>query len=223
VDDPRLLPGHVLKSLLESMHVEVKGKVAAGGSEIRSRLVWHRSEPLAQLLPQLGKESDNFHAEMIFKTLGAESKGRPARSADGAAVVFEWLREAGLADDETVIENGSGLFDANRISPATLAKALRAAYLDPAVSPEFVAQLAVGGVDGTLRSRFRTHRKARVVRAKTGTLAKVDALSGYVLVPTRPAVAFSVIVTGISDHRQARWRTDRVVEAIISRQRGLSR
>ncbi len=52
------------------------------------------------------------------------------------------------------------------------------------MQPEFVAQLAVGGVDGTLKHRFRGGHARRLVRAKTGTLEDVAALSGYVLSPS---------------------------------------
>ena len=215
VDDPRLLPGHVLAHLLQSMGVTIKGGVARGGAKVSARLVWHRSEPLSGLLDELGKRSDNFYAEMILKTLGAEQKGKPATSAAGAAVVLAWLKRVGAADAGTVVVNGSGLFDANRASPRTLVRALAAAWNDPALRPEFVSQLAVGGVDGTLRSRFRRHAASRRVRGKTGTLARVDALSGYVLSKADAApAAFAIIVTGISRHWQVRRRVDQVVEQI---------
>ena len=73
------------------MGVKVPGEVAEGGAGVRARLVWHRSAPLGELLGELGKESDNFYAEMVMKTLGAEATGKPARSQDGALVVTEWL------------------------------------------------------------------------------------------------------------------------------------
>jgi D-alanyl-D-alanine carboxypeptidase len=58
-------------------------------------------------------------------------------------------------------------------------------------------------------------RRQRSVRGKTGTLAKVDALSGYVMpADGRMPVAFSIIVTGISDHARVRQYTDRVVERL---------
>jgi serine-type D-Ala-D-Ala carboxypeptidase/endopeptidase (penicillin-binding protein 4) len=212
MDDPRLMPGFALKALLESGGVAVHGDVALGGTGVRQPLVSHRSAPLSVLVAELGKESDNFYAEMLLKTLGAEASGKAASSRDGADVVTAWLREVGALDAGTVVVNGSGLFDANRTSPLALARALRAAYLDPAIRPEFLAQLAVGGADGTLRSRFRAYRGRRAIRAKTGTLAKVDALSGYVLPPdARPPLAFSIIVVGIADHGQVRRRVDAVV------------
>jgi D-alanyl-D-alanine carboxypeptidase len=72
-----------------------------------------------------------------------------------------------------------------------------------------------------LRWRFRQHRDERLVRAKTGTLARSDALSGYVLEPRGgDPVAFSIVVNGLADHRAARRRIDRVVDEIVAWQKG---
>ncbi len=77
------------------------------------------------------------------------------------------------------------------MSARTLTRLLEAAYLDPSISRAYEEQLAVGGVDGTLRARFFALRSRRSVHAKTGTLNKVTALSGYVFGPSRkPASLF---------------------------------
>lgn len=216
VDDPRLYPGYVLAGILRSLGVKVAGKVAAGGAGEHSRLVFHESAPLAVLVQRLCKKSDNFYAEMILKTLGAETAKAPAHSADGARAVRAYLKKIGALEKSTKVVNGSGLFDANRVSADTLVKVLVAAYRDPAIGPEYVAQLSVGGVDGTLHSRFRKYRKQRMVRAKTGTLARSIALSGYVLAPSRGgAVAFSFIANGRMPHHATRRHIDRVVDRIV--------
>lgn len=216
LDDPTLLPGRVLAQLLAREGIVVSGGVAVGGSDERQRLVEHRSAPLGQLLAELGKASDNFYAEMIFKTLGVGARGEPASFARAATAVTAWARSVGVAGAGFRVTNGSGLFDANRISAATLARTLVVARRDPAIASDFEAQLAIGGVDGTLASRFRAARGARSVRAKTGTLARVDALSGYVYVTGRSSpLAFSVLVNGVTDHGGARTRIDRVVASVL--------
>jgi D-alanyl-D-alanine carboxypeptidase/D-alanyl-D-alanine-endopeptidase (penicillin-binding protein 4) len=131
-------------------------------------------------------------------------------------VVKSWLEAHGGLSPETRIENGSGLFDANRLSATALVNVLEAARQDPGLYPEFLAQLSIGGVDGTLRSRFRTLRGGRAIRAKTGTLSAATGLSGYVLSPRGQApVAFSILVNGVEGHvGEARQYIDRVVEAI---------
>ena len=217
VDDPRRMAGYVLSHLLREQGVKVTGEVELGGHDQTHQLVFHRSAPLSSLLGRVGKRSDNFYAEMIMKTLGAEAAGEPATSAAGASVVEGWLKSVDAWGPGARIVNGSGLFDANRVSAQSFVRALTAARNDPRMAPEFIAQLAVGGNDGTLGSRFRNHKKQRLVRAKTGTLAKVVALSGYVLSPRGEApVAFSLIITGLSAHAESRRRMDAVVERLVA-------
>jgi D-alanyl-D-alanine carboxypeptidase/D-alanyl-D-alanine-endopeptidase (penicillin-binding protein 4) len=221
LDDPRRAPGLVLRELLLAQHVVVEGQVGLGGEGVQQRIAFHQSAPLAQLVHELGKHSDNFYAEMLLKVIGAEAGSVPARSQDGARVVKDWLRARGALSPETRIENGSGLFDANRVSAASFVRVLQLVRQDPGLYPEFLAQLSIGGVDGTLRSRFKALKSARSIRAKTGTLSAAIALSGYVLSPGGAApIAFSFLVNGIEGHTgEARQHIDQVVEAIARARR----
>lgn len=199
VDDPRLLAGFALRELLRELGVEAPEQVELGGRSAKSLLASHASAPLAELLPALGKQSDNFVAEMLFKQLGAGERGAPADTATAARVVAEELSLLGVPSDGLVVRNGSGLFDANRCSAHALTTLLRTMYRGP-TSAEFVHHLAVGGVDGTLRGRFAPWAKRRAVRAKTGTLRSVVALSGYVMGPEGASpLAFSALVNGVPD------------------------
>ena len=220
VEDPTLLAGYALKALLIKAGIQVQGDVKLGSANPKSVLVMRRSEPLSALLYEVGKMSDNFYAEMIFKTLGAEKKGRPGKSEAGAQVVSEYLAEIGALEEGTIVKNGSGLFDANRVPALAVVKLLRAAYRDPAISSEFVAQLAIGGVDGTLQNRFRDQRAKGLVRAKTGTLNSVAALSGYVFGPNgKEPLAFSILVNDVPGKvGAARQAIDKLVEAMVRHQ-----
>jgi D-alanyl-D-alanine carboxypeptidase/D-alanyl-D-alanine-endopeptidase (penicillin-binding protein 4) len=216
-DDPRLLAGYAMKALLHSAGIAVEGGVQLGGDAAKSLLVLHRSRPLSQILYELGKDSDNFYAEMVLKTLGAEQKGRPGKSADGAEVVAKYLRDIGAFEEGMIIKNGSGLFDANRVTASGTVKLLRAAYRDPAISSEFASQLAIGGVDGTLHKRFRELRDKRILRAKTGTLEATSALSGYVMGPPGKApLAFAIIVNDVAGKVSGtRAAMDKLIDAIV--------
>jgi D-alanyl-D-alanine carboxypeptidase/D-alanyl-D-alanine-endopeptidase (penicillin-binding protein 4) len=238
VEDPQLLAGYALRAILKESGLETSGDVklgatgaGAGGKEGKEGkepkegakggvLARHESEPLSALLYSLGKSSDNFYAEMVFKSLAAEGKARPAKSQDAAELVTSWVEKNGLGDAGLVIKNGSGLFDANRTTAHSVAKLLRFAWQDPGLRSEFVAQLAIGGVDGTLHRRFRDLRGARSVRAKTGTLDDAIALSGYVLGPPgKGTVAFSILFNKVSGRGgAARAAADKLVEAIHDRQ-----
>ena len=215
--DPTLLAGYGLKAVLSAEGIQVSGKIATGGESEQAELVVHQSQPLREILPELGKDSDNFYAETLLKDLGAKIKGTPGTSANGASVVLDYLREIEALDSGTRITNGSGLFDANRISAHTLVKTLLRAYRDPNMSRVFVEQLAVGGVDGTLKHRFAAFKKQRSIHAKTGTLDNVIALSGYAMRPDGSSpVAFSLIVSGITKgmHADVRKRIDDIVSGV---------
>jgi len=130
-------------------------------------------------------------------------------------VVTSFLKDVGAFEEGVVVKNGSGLFDANRTTAWATTSLLRAAFRDTSIMPEFVAELATGGVDGTLRGRFRSLADRGVVRAKTGTLKSVAALSGYVLAPPgRSPLVFSIFVNDIPDKvGAARPLIDKIVDA----------
>jgi serine-type D-Ala-D-Ala carboxypeptidase/endopeptidase (penicillin-binding protein 4) len=131
VEDPRLLAGYALLSLLKDAGISVGGKVREGSPKKReSMLAMHKSAPLSNLLFRLGKNSDNFYAEMIYKSLALEHKGRPAKFDDAADVVVNYLKDVGAYETGVVVKNGSGLFDANRVTTLSMAKLLRVSYRD---------------------------------------------------------------------------------------------
>jgi serine-type D-Ala-D-Ala carboxypeptidase/endopeptidase (penicillin-binding protein 4) len=217
VDDPRLLAGYALRTALATAGIRTGGAITLGGASERAALVVHRSRRLAELLPELGKNSDNFYAETLLKALGA-TRATPGTSALGAELGVAWLKEIGAWDPGVRVTNGSGLFDTNRLSPRTLARLLASAWRDPVLGPDFVNQLAVGGVDGTLKERFSELAAWRAVLAKTGTLKDVVALSGYAVGPDRRrAVAFSFIASELHGKLSgARQKLDRVVTALAA-------
>lgn len=218
VDDPRLFPAYALRAALASVGIGVAGSLRLGGVDEKNELAVHRSRPLAELVQELGKASDNFYAEMLLKALGAKAKGRPATSAAGAELATAWLREIGAFEPGVRVGNGSGLYDSNRLTPRSITRLLAAVRRDPAIADDFMRQLAIGGVDGTLKSRFTKLAAGRTLLAKTGTLRDVVALSGFVSGPEqRHPVAFSLIVSQVNGKTlPARKRIDALIERIAS-------
>ena len=216
LDDPRRAPGLALAAALNALGVSAPKQVALGGETVLDVLALHPSPPLASLVTELGKNSDNFYAEMLLVALAAEQGKLPASSEDGAALVRAWLQRIGAWSDDARFTNGSGLFDADRVSARSLVKVLAHASRDPRIASEFVAQLAIGGVDGTLRGRFSEFAATRSVRAKTGTLAQVNSLSGYVLPSDgTPPMAFALIVNGVAGNAGAiRKQMDDIVRRV---------
>lgn len=216
VEDPRRLAGYALRAAFEAIGVRVTGGVTLGGAKQKRAIRVHRSAPLGELLFALGKHSDNFYAETIFKAIGAERAGRPGTAEGAAASVTAMLRDLGAYESGVVIRNGSGLFSGQVLTAHALATVLRSSWADPAIAPEFIAELAIGGVDGTLHGRFKRWARARAIRAKTGTLNAVSSLSGYVLAPRgQPPIVFVILVNGVPNKVSAvRPSIDAVVDAL---------
>ena len=212
--DPETAPAHVLVALLGRMGIRVGGRAAAGGAGVQAELARHQSRPLAQLTHALGKRSDNFCAEMLMKALGRGPAKTGVGSSSGGALAIEAFLKARQAFTPGMqIRNGSGLFDANRVSAASLTRVLELAHADSRIGPELTAALAIGGVDGTLAARFPKSAAERRVRAKTGTLSTVIALSGYLFGP-RP-LAFAFLMNGLPGKQtEARRRIDGVLDAL---------
>ena len=217
VESPLYYAGYVLVEALRAQRIQVPRRVRLSTMQSGSALLAsHDSPPLATMLTALGKHSDNFVAEMLLKVLGAERIGRPGRTELGAQAALRALKRLGVATASLNIANGSGLFGGGRVTTSQFTKLLSAMFTDPAVAPEYIAQLAVGGVDGTLAKRFEQLPSPRIVRAKTGTLNDVIALSGYVFgrVPER-AIAFSVLANGVRGRQAAaRALADQIVSDI---------
>jgi len=140
----------------------------------------HESAPLAELVRDVNKLSSNVMARHLFLTLGLEAGGAPAGAEKSAAAVRDWLRHKGLAAPELVMENGSGLSRAERISAATMAALLQSAWRS-SVMPEFASSLPVAATDGTMRRRLKGEGLSGQAHIKTGLLSDARAMAGYVL------------------------------------------
>ncbi len=217
VESPLYYAGYALVEALRAERIQVPRRVRLATAPSGMALLASRSSPpLAHVISEMGKNSNNFVAEMLLKVLGAERVGRPGSSEHGAAAALQALKRLGVSPAGLHIVNGSGLFGNGRVAAGQLTKLLAAMYSEPGLRPEYVAQLAVGGVDGTLARRLRQLPAPRILRAKTGTLDNVIALSGYVLGRTPERVmAFSVLCNGVhGKHAAARQLADQVATEI---------
>jgi serine-type D-Ala-D-Ala carboxypeptidase/endopeptidase (penicillin-binding protein 4) len=157
------------------------GKVRAGVTPIGAKPVLRfESEPLAQIVRDVNKYSNNVMARHVYLALSAGRNGAPGEAKASEKVVRDWLAAKGIAAPELVIENGSGLSRAERISASSLAALLRTAWASPSM-PELVSSLSLFAVDGTFKLRNGAH--AGQAHLKGGTLTGVQSVAGYVLTP----------------------------------------
>ena len=154
-------------------------------------LAEYDSPPLREIVKAADKESRNFYAEMLLRTLAREVK-HSGDLKDSLDVLSEFARQIGAAQDETVFADGSGLSRDDLVTPDTLVKLLVYMASEPTFGV-FLDALPVAGVDGTLAERFKGTRAKGRIHAKTGTLEQVNALSGYMDLPSGRKLAFSII------------------------------
>ena len=138
------------------------------------------SPPLADVIRDINKFSNNVMARQLFLTLSIEAGKEPASVARSNAVIRELLLQKNISAPELVIENGSGLSRIDRVSAKTLAQLLDSVWRSN-VMPEYVSSLALYGVDGTFRRRNKNDGIVGQAHLKSGTLNDVRALAGYVL------------------------------------------
>lgn len=201
IDDPPRLAAEVFRRALADRGVTItRWTIAVGPVPVTARLLAaHDSPPLPEVVRLMNKYSDNYAAESVLKTLGAETKAIAggASWADGIAAVQAYLATVGLPPGSYRAANGSGLFGSTEVSASQLVTLLAAAHADYRIGPDLVASLPIGGADGTLARRWRGLPARGRVRAKTGTLDKVITLAGYVGVDSGHPLAFAMLVNDV--------------------------
>ncbi len=195
VPNPAVLFGCVLAHELRRAGIRIDGRLVIApdrSADPSFREVASETAPLATVLHRANKRSLNMMAECLFLRSAVEAGEGATWSSAAACAERVLARGYGVDPKQFVVADGSGLSRRNRVSPAALTQVLRAL----ARKRIFVLSLPIAGVDGSLRSKLGAASRGRVV-AKTGHVAGVNALSGYVLSRRgTPAVAFSIIVNG---------------------------
>jgi D-alanyl-D-alanine carboxypeptidase len=209
IGDPERRAARSLKERLRSSGVRVTGEPGAGPAPDHLRLLATvSSDPFEALLKRMNRRSRNFHAEVLGKWLGGRVLGGPGSIAKGARVIesFAAARDVGV-----VAYDSSGLSYANRVRPQGVVELLWYAGAQPWVE-ELRFTLPSGG-QGTLKGRLKDVK----VRAKTGTLEEVSALSGWVWLERAGTWGqFSVLSQGMSKS-EASAIEDRIVRIVANR------
>lgn len=221
---PTRFAGEMFKVLLEMRGIKVKGKVKRGSMPISSTVpvATHYSKPLAEIISTLNKYSNNFVAEQILKTLAAERAGWPGTWQKGSEVLAQFLAEVGIEPGAFVLGNGSGLNDVNRITPEQITKVLESMHGRFEYRAEYVASLAVAGLSGTINGRFEDSAANARLRAKTGSLTGVSALSGYVVTKDDEILAFSVMMNDYAGRASTMWGIQDEIGIALAESGGLS-
>ena len=213
--DPAAYAADALTQLLRQRGVEVVGPAAAGQTPSGgATLASVPSLPVRDIVREMLSYSDNNTAELMLKELAHHASGQPGSTAGGVAVVTGALAKLSIPTAALVMIDGSGLDRGTRMSCSTLEAVLAVA----GPSGDLANGLAVAATSGTLADRYRRSPAAGKVRAKTGTLKDVSALSGWITTTQGRNVTFSVVFN--LDGRQVRdadlLLTQQITEAALS-------
>jgi D-alanyl-D-alanine carboxypeptidase/D-alanyl-D-alanine-endopeptidase (penicillin-binding protein 4) len=179
----------------------------------RTALAHRESAPLSSIAAHTLKVSQNLYGETLLKTLG-RGAGQPGSAARGRNVVADRLAAWGIAPDSIVMLDGSGLSRYNYVTADALIDLLVHVWRDERLRGPFVAALPVGGHDGTLDQRMKNSILDRRVQAKTGTIANVRALSGYLDTMSGEKLVFSMVANHFTASSTA---IDAVMERALDR------
>jgi D-alanyl-D-alanine carboxypeptidase/D-alanyl-D-alanine-endopeptidase (penicillin-binding protein 4) len=135
-------------------------------------------------MKRANKNSLNMMAEGLCKRLGHDATGQPGDWTNGPAAVATYVRSTGVDKDLLTLDDGSGLSSKNRVAARAFTTVLAHVAARPDAD-QYVESLAVPREDGTLKKRFVKMSVADSVHAKTGHIAGVSALSGYIDVPSK--------------------------------------
>ena len=180
LDHPSYAAG-AMRAIWKELGGEILGADRVAQVPKDSRLLARAYSPdLVEIIRDINKYSNNTMARQLFLSLGAqfrnEADGDDAKAAQ--RVIRQWLAKKGLISPHLVMENGSGLSRAERISARELASLLQAAWQSP-YSAEFISSMPLVAMDGTMRKRLRNTGVAGKAHIKTGTLNTVRAIAGY--------------------------------------------
>jgi D-alanyl-D-alanine carboxypeptidase/D-alanyl-D-alanine-endopeptidase (penicillin-binding protein 4) len=225
LDDPPRWAAELFRRALEARGIQVRGQVEvrqvtrAEAATLpnsfpraiaRVVLAEHVSGPLAEDIQTINKLSHNLHVEMLLRTLGVEAKKHGSTTA-GLQVLDEFAREAGIEKHEASFADGSGLSRHSLVAPRATIKLLRYMAKSPRFET-FLASLPVAGTDGTLDERFIGTAVRGRLRAKTGTMEHVSALSGYLDLASGERLAFSIMG---NKHPMKAWEGAAMVDRIV--------
>jgi D-alanyl-D-alanine carboxypeptidase/D-alanyl-D-alanine-endopeptidase (penicillin-binding protein 4) len=196
IQEPAEFAATLLARALEERGAKIHGKIRAihepdPAESTRTVLAEHFSIPLSDSVKLVNKISQNLHTEVLLRT-AARQDGRWSTPEDLAKYPAEFYAKVGIAADDVVQTDGSGLSRHDLVTPRAFVTLLQYAQKQPWFSAYF-ASLPVAGADGTLNERLKNEEVAGRIHAKTGSVTHVRSLSGYADTPGGRRLTFSFL------------------------------
>lgn len=201
------------KKYLEDGGISLTGRLIVDSQEVDwnssqyKELIRHESVPLKKMLYMVNKQSDNFYAEMLLKTMAAEHFGAAGSTELGLSLVKDFADSMKMDTTKLEVNDGSGMASSTLIQSDDLSRLLIEMRNHPHFNV-YKKSLSVAGFDGSLKNRFVNSPLRGKIYGKTGYVSGVRSLSGYMETASGQTVAFSVVTnnythkTSYIDHLQ---------------------
>lgn len=222
ISDPTMYFLTVMKEVFEKKGIVVKGRVGTIETSDKpisyddlTPVLVHRSLPLRILVKELNKNSNNFYAEQILKTIGSEIYNYGSVE-EGVRACKEIFNTMGINTENMVMADGSGLSRLDLVTPRQIVNLL--SYMAKSeVFDEFYDSLPIAGVDGTLIDRMKKSSAENNVHAKAGYNNNISSLSGYLTTVSGERLIFSIIINNfLAPPALANYIVDSVCNRLVN-------
>jgi D-alanyl-D-alanine carboxypeptidase/D-alanyl-D-alanine-endopeptidase (penicillin-binding protein 4) len=193
VANPPKHAAQLLKQKLVESGIDVGGTAKTGETPSTATLLVQSSVKLNKLIQLINKNSNNFLAECLFKTIGAIASGKQGNSFYSTQAILTFIKDNAIYSENTSIVDGSGISRFDQITVGAIVGLLEIMYFDLINFLDFYNSLSIAGVDGTLEDRFGKKGIPINFRGKTGTLNGVSSLSGYLTTKSGDELIVSMI------------------------------
>lgn len=215
VSDPPAFVAKELKTKLLQQGISIGGISTKGVTPQGVKQLCQSSIELRELIKLINKNSDNFLAECLFKTIGAVKSGQQGNSFYATQTILSFIKDNGIFSEGTAVVDGSGISRFDQITAGALIGLLEKMYFDIKNFDDFYNALSIAGVDGTLEKRMRRTLAENNFHGKTGTLNGVSSVSGYLSTESGEDIIVSIIFEfkngGASKHRDIQ---DEIIEVL---------
>ena len=223
VPEPDSTAGLVLLGAMRRAGIKVKGTVATMPLNGRPAfkdpvtLTTLSSPPASEVVAMVDAYSLNVETEALLRLLDPAPAAKSA--AQGLRRLSSMLAEAGVDTLDLSFVDGSGLSPLDLATPRAFVRWLAYLEQDSTLSKVFRETLAVPGGVGTLQHRFPDLDPGASLRAKSGTLTNVSALSGYVTTAEGERIVFSILSNGNRGGVASARSAEEAIVGLLSRYR----
>ncbi|HLG31825.1 MAG TPA: D-alanyl-D-alanine carboxypeptidase/D-alanyl-D-alanine-endopeptidase [Ignavibacteriaceae bacterium] len=179
ITNPPLYAAKKLKEKLEQAGINVTGETKTDLTPSTAYLFNESAVELREVIKPINKNSDNFAAECLFKSIGAIASGKQGNSLYSTQAILTFIKENEIYSEGTAVVDGSGISRFDQITVGAIIGVLEKMYFDLKHYEDFFNSMSIAGIDGTLDSRMRNTSAYNNFRGKTGTLNGVSSISGY--------------------------------------------